>query len=40
MAAKSFHIDTPDNNSETKFDFTEENYKRVDSVRTIYHGNE
>jgi len=36
MAAKSFHIDTPDNNSETKFDFTEENYKRVDSILAKY----
>ena len=26
------HIDTPDNTVETKFDFNEENYKRVEMV--------
>ena len=30
--ATSQHIDTPDNTVETKFDFNEENYKRVEMV--------
>jgi len=30
--AESYHIDTPDNTVETYFDFTEENYKRVNLV--------
>jgi hypothetical protein len=28
----SQHLDTPDNTAETKFDFTEENYQRVEMV--------
>ena len=31
-SATSQHIDTPDNTVETKFDFNEENYKRVEMV--------
>jgi len=34
--AASFHIDTPDNTVETKFDFTEENYKLVKNVLSKY----
>mmetsp|Transcript_15783 Transcript_15783/g.36249 ORF Transcript_15783/g.36249 Transcript_15783/m.36249 type:complete len:263 (-) Transcript_15783:74-862(-) len=34
--SKSFHIDTEDNTVDVKFDFTEENYKRVDMVLNKY----
>jgi NADH dehydrogenase (ubiquinone) flavoprotein 2 len=37
--AASFHIDTPDNTVATKFDFNEENYKRVKSVLSKYPAN-
>lgn len=33
---KSFHIDTPTNNSETRFDFTEENYERAYQILGKY----
>mmetsp|Transcript_11164 Transcript_11164/g.16171 ORF Transcript_11164/g.16171 Transcript_11164/m.16171 type:complete len:269 (-) Transcript_11164:207-1013(-) len=33
------HLDTPDNTVETKFDFTIENYKRVDSILSKYPAN-
>lgn len=32
LLSTSQHIDTPDNTVETKFDFNEENYKRVEMV--------
>lgn len=35
----SYHIDTPDNLETTPFDFTEENYKRVDMVLSKYPAN-
>jgi len=37
--AASFHIDTEDNKVSTKFDFTEENYQRVDKVLSKYPAN-
>eukprot|EP00542_Grammatophora_oceanica_P016764 CAMPEP_0194035220 /NCGR_PEP_ID=MMETSP0009_2-20130614/7669_1 /TAXON_ID=210454 /ORGANISM="Grammatophora oceanica, Strain CCMP 410" /LENGTH=262 /DNA_ID=CAMNT_0038676491 /DNA_START=93 /DNA_END=881 /DNA_ORIENTATION=+ len=39
LGQKSFHIDTPDNNEETFFDFTDENYKRVDMILGKYPDN-
>lgn len=35
-SAQSFHIDTPDNTQEVHFDFTAENYKRVELVLAKY----
>jgi NADH dehydrogenase (ubiquinone) flavoprotein 2 len=37
--SKSFHIDTPDNTVDAKFDFTEENYKRVEMILAKYPSN-
>lgn len=38
-SSESYHIDTPYNNAATKFDFTDENYKRVDSILAKYPAN-
>jgi len=35
-SAASFHIDTPDNKMETRFDFNTENYERVKKVLSKY----
>lgn len=37
--AASFHLDTEDNKSTTMFDFTEENYKRVEKILSKYPAN-
>jgi NADH dehydrogenase (ubiquinone) flavoprotein 2 len=38
-AAPSFHLDTPDNTVETKFDFSDENYERVKLILSKYPDN-
>jgi len=38
-SAASFHLDTEDNKPTTMFDFTEENYKRVEKVLSKYPAN-
>lgn len=35
-AKPSFHVDTPDNNAATRFDFSDENYKIVNQVLSKY----
>ncbi|XP_076818581.1 NADH dehydrogenase [ubiquinone] flavoprotein 2, mitochondrial-like [Clavelina lepadiformis] len=34
--AKFTHVDTPENNSDITFDFTPENYKRIDAIMANY----
>lgn len=38
-AGEAFHIDTPDNMVTTKFDFSDENYERVDAILSKYPAN-
>lgn len=38
-SSESYHIDSPDNLVTTKFDFTDENYERVESILSKYPAN-